>query len=196
MGKYNINSIKRKVLKSRAFTKGATRKVNQSLIKAKSLMLNDFDSHPVSKEISQGAEGRNLSNTLGGYGNLFSFIGFGSGSSPITDVRNILAQYPDISNIRMSGSKLVVDISIPTLNDLALASRMPWESGRSWVSGVETGISGFSNYMYNVFGEGSKSRSGKAVQASKQIRPGSYRPVPYVSEIIKKLVVNITAGIK
>jgi hypothetical protein len=165
-------------------------------MKAKSLMMNDFDNHPISKEISQGAEGVNLSKTLGGYGNLFSFIGFGRGSTPVVAVRNMLIQYPKISSRRASGSKFIFDISIPTLNDFSAVSKMPWEGGRSWVTSVESNISGFSRYMYDTFGDGAKSRSGKAIQVDRQIRAESYRPMPYMSEIIKRLVINITAGIK
>ena len=43
-------------------------------------MLREFDSHPVTTEISSGPKAGNTSNTLSGRGNLFSFIGFvGSG---------------------------------------------------------------------------------------------------------------------
>ena len=195
MGKYNIKSIRRKVLKSRSFNKQASKKINQSLAKARSIMMSDFDNHPISKELSQGPDGRNSSSTLGGYGNLFSFIGFDSSEDPVGEVRKLLMRYPRLSKGRMGNSKIVFTISIPSLIDFAAISKMPWEGGRSWVTGVEVGISGFSSYMYGMFGSSKKSRSGKAIQADRQIRADSFKPMPYMSNIIKRLVTNITAGI-
>ena len=195
MGKYNIRSIRRKVFKSRSFSKQANKRITQSLARARSVMMSDFDNHPVSKELSQGPDGRNLSSTLGGYGNLFSFIGFDSSANPVGEVRKLLMQYPRLSSGKVSKDKIVFTISIPNLIDFAAVSRMPWEGGKSWVTSVEMGISGFSSYMYGVFGSGRKSRSGKAIQADRQIRADSYKPMPYMSNIIKRLVTNITAGI-
>ena len=66
---------------------------------------------------------------------------------------------------------------------------MPWEDGNSWVKGVETGISGFSNYMYLNYGDGKiseRSRSGKAVQSKKTINIGIFKPTAYISEILDK----------
>ena len=40
----------------------------------KRVMLAEFDAHPVTKEIKTGPDAQNSSKTLGGYGNLFSFI--------------------------------------------------------------------------------------------------------------------------
>ena len=43
--------------------------------KSKQEMESDFANHPVTKELDNGPSSSNVSNTLGGYGNLFSFIG-------------------------------------------------------------------------------------------------------------------------
>jgi len=195
MGKYNITSIKRKVLRSRAFNTQASQRINQTLQRARKRMMEDFDQHPVNRELSQGPNGGNMTNTLGGYGNLFSFIGFGEGSDPVGKVRNLLAQYPKISSRKTGRDKVIYMISIPDIKDFGQVAKMPWESGRSWVASVETGISGFSHYMANVFGESSKSRSGKAIQAKSQIRAGFYKPMPYMSIIINKLIKNISARV-
>jgi hypothetical protein len=64
---------------------------------------------------------------------------------------------------------------------------MPWESGNSWVIGVERGISGFSNYMYFTRGGGrfsGSSRSGKALQSKKAINAGTFSPTLYMTEIL------------
>ena len=61
-------------------------------------------------------------------------------------------------------------VSVPNVSNFDIVAKMPWEDGNSWVKGVETGISGFSNYMYLNYGDGKiseRSRSGKAVQSKK-----------------------------
>ena len=79
------------------------------------------------------------------------------------------------------------DNSFHIMGDFDLVARMPWESGNSWVVGIERGISGFSNYMYFTKGEGrfaARSRSGKAVQSKKEINAGTFRPTKYITEIL------------
>ena len=196
MGSYNRKSIMRKAIKTRAFSKAAQKKVINNLRRAKRVMLEEFDSHPVTKEISQGSKGINLTKTLGGYGNLFSFIGFNENSNPVEKVRNFLGYWPRIKGKRVSGNKHYYIISIPDVADFGVVASMPWEMGRSWVEGVETGISGFGYYMANVFGKDIKSRSGSAIQIDNRIRSEHYRPTPYLAPIIKKLVIAILAGYK
>ena len=49
----------------------------QRLESIKARMIEEFIDHPVSQEIAAGAGATNSSGTLtGGYGNLFTFIGF------------------------------------------------------------------------------------------------------------------------
>ena len=69
------------------------------------------------------------------------------------------------------------------------AAKMPWEDGNSWVKGVETGISGFSNYMYLTRGEGKlseRSRSGTGLQTNKTLNAGIFKPTKYITEILDK----------
>ena len=66
---------------------------------------------------------------------------------------------------------------------------MPWEGG-SWVIGIERGISGFGSYMYERT-EGSRSGGGFQAKTppkynkSQKIRPGAFRNVKYMSEMIR-----------
>jgi hypothetical protein len=62
---------------------------------------------------------------------------------------------------------------------------MPWEGGRSWVAGIERGISGFSNYMYKKFVDG---RSGQGLQSENRIRGNSYRPTRYMTDLINRFI--------
>lgn len=194
MGSYNKKSIRKKALRTKSFSKAAEKKIIHNLTRARRVMLNEFDGHPITREILQGASGTNVSKTLSGYGNLFSFIGFSAGSNPIGKVRSLLIQYPRIKGKGGTRNKKYFLISIPDTEDFRMVAGMPWESGRSWVEGIETGISGFGYYMANLFGEDIKSRSGSAVQMNQKIRGGNYKPAPYISGIINKLIVAILAG--
>ena len=77
---------------------------------------------------------------------------------------------------------------MPTLDSFDLVARMPWESGNSWVIGIERGISGFSHYMYLKYGASKemaeKSRSGKGLQSRKTLNVGIFKPTPYITNIL------------
>jgi hypothetical protein len=160
----------------------------------KGVALKEFDKHPVTRELSQGPAGVNLSNTLNGVGNLFSFIGFYKGQNVIGPIRDTLKDHFDLVGAqgkkrgRKGVEAFTYQLSVPSINSFDLVSRMPWESGNSWVVGIERGISGFSNFMYLKFGEGkeltSKSRSGKGLQSRKTLNAGIFKPIPYITEIL------------
>jgi len=64
--------------------------VDEYIAKNTEQMVNEFENHPVTKEIESGPEATNITNTLGGAGNLFSYIGFEEGSNPIEVIKDIL----------------------------------------------------------------------------------------------------------
>jgi len=161
----------------------------------KGVALKEFDRHPVTRELSQGPNGINLSNTLNGVGNLFSFIGFYKAQNVIGPIRDTLKSHFNLvggqgkKRGRKGVKAFTYQLDFPSVNSFDLVSRMPWESGNSWVVGIETGISGFSNFMYLKFGEGkelaAKSRSGKGLQSRKVLNVGIFRPTSYITEILK-----------
>ena len=53
-------------------------------------MINEFMSHPVTQELLQGPDGVNISGTLNGVTNLYAFIGFDDGDSPVQPILDIL----------------------------------------------------------------------------------------------------------
>tara|TARA_Y100001938_G_C7994016_1_gene381051 strand:+ start:157 stop:783 length:627 start_codon:yes stop_codon:yes gene_type:complete len=159
----------------------------------KGAALADFDRHPVTRELKQGPDGANISGTLGGIGNLFSFIGFYSSDKPTDLVREVLKGYLNImgTQTKIQGRRGVssyrYSLSFPSISAFDLAGKMPWEDGNSWVKGVETGISGFSNYMYLTRGEGKlseRSRSGSGLQSRKKLNAGIFKPTKYITEIL------------
>ena len=181
------------VRNSVAVANSADRVIKRRMAGLKGVAMQEFDRHPVTRELQQGPSSTNLSGTLGGKGNLFSFIGFYSSTDPIGPIREILKSNLNLVSRqkRIRGARGVqafrYALSMPTLDSFDLVARMPWESGNSWVVGIERGISGFSNYMYFTKGEvrfAARSRSGRAVQSRKEINAGTFSPTKYITEIL------------
>jgi len=170
--------------------------VEEYVEKNKQQMVDEFENHPVTKEIDNGPEAANISNTLGGEGNLFSYIGFNDSDSPTEIIKDILVNDVRVENkptIQSVGKDLKISfpISGPTLNEIESATPMPFEGGRSWVRGIEKGISGFSYYIFKKYLKGS--RSGTGLQTESEIRTGSFKPTTYMSAILKKFYSKVNA---
>ena len=148
----------------------------------KNQMISEFLNHPVSQEISEGPQASNSSGCLGGYGNLFSFIGFEDGDEPL---KPILEQL-QASNFIYSGdvaSGVKFSIILPTAKEIFEATPMPWASGRSWAKGIESGISGLGFYL-NL--KSKNSRSGAGVQTSVKANTKRFKNQQYISLLINK----------
>jgi len=198
--KLNLRSIGNKIAGSKKFAKVSKQKVQAAVSNVAKRALKEFDAHPVTLELNFGNSASNLSNTLGGKGNLYTFIGFPEGSNPTRDVRTTL--YSTIQFVKMNakslkGGKVEVQskIRIPsqTLADFDGVADMPWQGG-SWVKGVENGINGFGSYIYwrtaGRSGAGIQAKT-KGSQSPQALRGGSFTPVRYLSEIIENLTKDI-----
>ena len=193
MGKYNKRSIFSKVRKSPAMRRRALQEAQKLFSRKKKEFLSEFEGHPITQEIEAGATASNISGTLGGYGNLFSFIGFDL--NPIEQLRGFLRKsfnikYSGRSLVRGQSGKLTLKyrVTYPSMQELASITRMPWEGG-SWLVNVERGISGFSSYMYDRFdgrsGQGFQAKAaGMGSRGPQKIRGGAYRPTSYMSPIL------------
>ena len=189
MGSFSFKGVSRRVSKLKTFRQKASTLANQKFLREKRKLISDFENHPVTQELRGGINAPNLSRTLpGGYGNLFSFIGFEQSSDPVDIVRDAL----DNAKIQKNPKKQVKNervifkfiINYPTLHELKSVTRMPWEAGLSWLDRVEKGISGFGYYMQTQSRR--FSRSGGGVQLDKKVRSGGYSPVSYYSGIINR----------
>lgn len=171
------------------------KKIQSGIDRAQREMLNEFDSHPVTQEISAGPGAENSSGTLGGYGDLYSFIGFEPGMDPVETVRSLLRKSLVIKTIPGNHKSLIQKfiIELPTKDAIFEASPMPWASGRSWVEGIERGIAGFGKYLQK---ESDASRSGAGIQTKNQIRSGKFENTKYLSSILKQFEVNLKNYIK
>ena len=162
-------------------------------------MLTAFDAHEVTKEIEGGPGASNRSGTLGGYGNLFTFIGFDSGGDPITPLRSLLARSINIVSMRKQRNRLglVLKFTMPTEEQIAAVSPSPWSTD-SWVEAVEKGMSGIGRYLYSKkSGRFATSRSGQGIEASIEVRgAGSSSPVEYTSKILRDMLVNVEKSLR
>ena len=169
----------------------ASEKVTQSSDK----LISQFQSHPVSQEILGGPSASNSSKTLSGYGNLFSFIGFQNGSSPIQDLVSFLREKINLpiksqpsTQVTKNLIKFTYKVNVPDDAALADKTKMPWESGRSWLYDIERGISGFSNYIYKKL----LGRSGGGFEAKNTRMDGtSYKPTSYWSKLYGEFKNNL-----
>jgi len=157
----------------------------------KKQMIDEFLNHPISKEISDGPTASNSSGCLGGYGNLFSFIGFEEDDEPL---KPILEQL-QATNFKYSGeiaSGVKFSIILPTAKEIFEVTPMPWASGRSWAQGIESGISGLGFYLKL---KSKNSRSGEAIQTSVKGSARRFKNQQYISVLINKYT-NLFAQLK
>ena len=205
MAKIKKNIVRRQIAKgfnARVMRKMAYDEALKSLTKAKNEALKDFSNHPVTRELRGGADSVNLSNTLGGRGNLFSFIGFREGSDPTRIVERAIQlsrinKTPSISEVGKNRGmyKISFNATIPSKQELEKETPMPFENGRSWLTSIEKGISGLSYYIYNKTKDISSSRSGKAIQSRHPYISGlRYKPTSYISPILNKLRTKLIKG--
>jgi len=193
--KLNFKSFQEYLVKDKKIQRSIINIVEPKVESEKYKLIQEFESHPVSSEISSGPGGSNVSGTLGGYGNLFSFIGF-SGGDPVSAWSNFLRKAIFLNkkiNTEISGDRIVFNLSVQSVTDQDLLSiaRMPWEGGRSWIKAIETSISGFSFYISKM-GAG---RSGGGLQSKNQKKSGgSFTPVPYWSKMWGNFIKNINQG--
>lgn len=160
---------------------------------AKSMLLDAFNDHPVTKEIDSGIKSENTSGTLNGEGNLFSFIGFFYGDNPTELIRKAFEEIK--LEVNGAGSNIEYTIVYPSAEVIfAKYSPMPWATGRSWARGIERGIPGLAYYLYPI--ESDKSRSTAAFQIESKLRGGKFKNVKYITELIKNFEKQIVTEIK
>ena len=158
--------------------------IDSEFNKIKNNYIQEFINHPITQEIKGGIGATNISGTLGGITNLYSFIGFDEGTDPIKPIEDLLekSNYRIIFNNKATDSTVIFDI--PTAAQIFSVTPMPWAIGRSWARGIETGISGLGYYLKKT----KNSRSGLGIQSStNQVRPGTvFKNTRYVSDLINR----------
>ena len=166
--------------------------------RAKIKMLQEFDNHPVTKEIKAGPSVKDKG--LIGKPNLFAFIGFDKNSDPINNLRNVLDQLTYMSDTQPVISFLADSIiygyglHIPTATELRDNAPLPFNSNRSWPEALENGLWGLSHYLFGLLlsppKEFPQSRSGPGLESKYQIRATEAPRIVYLSEIIDHFKTN------
>ena len=182
--------VEQQIGRQKKFREFALKEVSKKVNEAKREMVAEFNSHPVTKEIEMGSRAENISGTLGGYGNLFTFIGFEKGDDPIAPIRSMLEKII-VSYESVNKGRFIFKIQYPSKEELFTISPMPWASGRSWLQGIELGMSGLGSYLHKGSRTISKSRSGSAVQVKSNLGRGRFKNTQYISNIIKKFTTKI-----
>lgn len=189
--KIDYAAISTKAMNSPKVLTALEAKAKKVFDQAKAQVLNEFLNDTVTREIRGGPEASNMSGMLGGYGNLFSYIGFYRNEDPIQPIEHYIRTFgfsAKKSRVRIAKgtSSVTFQIKFPTIETIEALSKMPWEEGNSWVRGIEMGISGYSNYMYETFAQG---RSGKGKQSrTPKDMATSFSPRRYLPFILDKVV--------
>ena len=189
-GKINKKLIQKQILESRTVQRMVRNIVKEEVEKEKALFRAEFESHPVTQELDGGENAANISGTLGGYGNLFSFLGFNNGSNPTGPVKTLIQKINLGNFVKSKGSTFQFKVNIPSKEEFGAVSRLPWESGRSWLLDIERGISGLGAYLYGRF---ASSRSGSGIQSKYNYSNRTFRPVKYFSEMYTKFLRRLGA---
>jgi hypothetical protein len=149
-------------------------------------MLSEFNNHPVTRELEQKTNAD--PSAFVGRGSLFGFIGFDKNDEPTETVRQML-ESSDLQFIRIKNEVVDFKVFYPSKEELFLATPLPWASGRSWLKGIEAGMSGLGRYL-NIEESGA-SRSGGGIQAENPVRSGKFNNTKYISEILNNFIKKI-----
>lgn len=149
----------------------------------KDKLINNFERHKITQEIDAGSNAANTSGTLGGYGNLFTYIGFEESTKPIEPIRESLNGIFIQSTVFDKNGGSIVYVNYPTARDIFNITPLPWAEGRSWAEGIEKGLAGFGFFLST---ESSVSRSGGGIQTKQQNKKGKFKNTSYISSLIKE----------
>ena len=109
----------------------------------------------------------------------------------INKLRKSIRMVPDTSK---GGWKVTFDM--PSLEDIAALTPMPWAGGRSWVVGIHAGISGLGQYLYTQRASHYTTRSGTAFQTDTRLRGGGFQNTPYMVPLLRFLEKRLNEQIR
>ena len=99
-------------------------------------------------------------------------------------------------NIKKLHGKPLINYTIEAAKEIFENTPMPWAPGRSWVEGIERGISGVGKYLKIDSRKGVASRSGAGLQVKNGPMSGSFRNTKYLSQILNDLRSSIVRKTK
>lgn len=184
--------IRRKVENSK-IVQFATRKLIEARIRPlfnqlRDEMIEELENHPITEEINLGPKLGWSSKFLGGYGDLFSFIGFNRDDDPIEPIRKLFRGLR-LYSVTSKGLNHIYEIrNFPTREDVKKITPLPWKNGKSWALGMEEGISGLGRYLNTeTIYDPPHFRSTAGLQLKNgPILRAAFQPTPYITPILKK----------
>ena len=153
--------------------------------KIKEEMLSEFDNHSATQELV--GKTSSVPSAFVSHGSLFGFIGFDESDSPTEIVREMLNE-SELKFIKIKDKVVNFRVFYPSKEELFSATPLPWATGRSWLKGIESGMSGLGRYLNE---ESDASRSGGGIQSEGTIRSGRFRNAKYISEILNNFIKKI-----
>jgi len=200
-GYVDVKNLRKLAANSPQFKREARKVVTKEFKNGLQALTGNFLAHPVTQELQQGAKSSgggtaNISNTLGGYGNLYGFIGSPQGHNPINI---ILQKFKEISlntstpKVKVLTAKkeirLEFKVTAPTLEDLYGVTPLPWSS-ESWARGIEKGIPGIGAFLSLRNIRGSRSKQG--IQSKNKLKKqANFKPTPYLTKIYGQFLMNL-----
>ena len=164
------------------YIKNTKRDISRLLDFRKSFQYVSEIKNIVKGEFEAGPSASNTSGTLGGVGNLFTFIGFEANQKPTEPIRQAL-EYIFLTStvVRRDGSS-ESHVLYPSPDDIFRVTPLPWAQGRSWARGIESGLSGLGHYLNK---ESDLSRSSKGIQVENMVRGGKFQNTQYITAMIR-----------
>ena len=203
--KINRSLLTRELVATPRNKKASTRivkdAVEEIINEARVDFLVELENHEVSKEISAGPEANNTTGSLGGVGNLFAFIGFKAGEKPIEYLKSFFLKKSGVTKVTLQSAtrgRFIVDTNIPSKEEIFEKTSFHWELGRSWLDGIEKGISGLGQFKFGLDRlEKYRSRSKEGLQlkptSEVKLRAGKYKPRPYFSVLYNKYLKRLVS---
>ena len=176
-----FGDIQKQILRENIVRKELKKQIDKEVESINKKFLDAFDAHPITIEIEGGPTASNISGTLDGAGNLFTYIGFNKGDRPIKILRQVLEKYE--IQYHPHEKYIKINVIVPTKEEIFAATPLPWANGRSWANSIERGLSGLGQYLYRASGV-STSKSGYAAQVKNTLRGGKFRNIKYMSSLL------------
>jgi len=195
MAKLSISKIsdfiKRRIVESKPVTfairKAIEIRLRPLFNQIRQEMLDEFTNHPVTQEIDMGPKLGWNSPFLGGYGDLYSFIGFNKDDNPTEPIKKLIKGLRFFTVFSKGLDHKFEVRFFPAMEDVEQVTPMPWANGRSWAKGIESGISGLGQYLnIETKYDPPHYRSTAGIQTKSKVRGGQFRPTKYISDILNR----------
>lgn len=188
---FNATEFNQEVLNSPVVKAGVIVVAHEKFNKAKDELLDEFDKHPVTKDIKAGAFGvdQDEADLMGGYGNLFAFIGFNEGTDPTDQVRQILEnlELDENSIIKVQQTFFLRPKGRDPYEQILAITHLPELKGLSWVQGIEDGISNLGYFLSRLTNSNkSKSKQGYQIKNNLGRALESTQPTEYLSRMLDR----------